>query len=242
MNKLLINTPQNVNLAYNFAPIGTRVLAFVIDTVIMLIYLIASLYLVLQTIPPHLDSWSIAALISLALLPSILYPLLCETFLQGQSLGKKFMKIKVVKIDGTRASFYQYFIRWVTSLVDIVFTMGGFGMASIILTKNNQRLGDLAADTTVISIKENIALQQTLYQELTAEYSIRHPEVIQLSDKDINEVKDIYDIGLQRRDYKIIQILAAKLEALLAIQSDAKPDDFIRQIIRDHYFLFRDHQ
>jgi len=187
-----------------------------------------------------MDDWSIWAIFSLATLPIIFYTLLTETLMSGQTFGKKIMKIKVVKIDGTRATIYQYFIRWVFNIVDIFMTMGGIGITSIILTPKSQRIGDIAADTAVISTKEDISLDQTIFQNITAEYTITYPEVIKLSDKDINEIKEIYDTGYKRKDYKIIQILAAKIESLLGLTALVQPDIFIKKIIQDHYYMFRD--
>src|SRR5690606_27265200 len=111
------------------------------------------------------------------------------------TIGKMIMRIKVVKIDGTRATIYQYFIRWVCSIVDIFLCAGALGISSIIATKHAQRIGDIAADTTVISTKQNMALQQTLFAEITQEYTVTFPQVMRLSDKDANTIKDIYKIG-----------------------------------------------
>ena len=51
--------------------------------------------------------------------PILFYTIVSETLLMGQTLGKKLVKIRVVKIDGYRASFLDYFIRWVMRFVDI---------------------------------------------------------------------------------------------------------------------------
>src|SRR5690606_24990693 len=110
----------------------------------------------------------------------------------------------VVKIDGTRASMYQYFIRWICSIVDIFLCGGALGLSSIIATKHAQRTGDIAADTTVISTKQNMALQQTLFAEITQEYTVTFPQVMQLSDNDANTIEDVYNNGYERKDCHII--------------------------------------
>jgi hypothetical protein len=159
--------------------------------------------------------------------------------MEGQTVGKRLMKIKVVKIDGTRATFYQYFIRWISNTVDIFMSMGGVGLTMIILTQKAQRIGDLAADTAVISIKDNINLKETLFEEITTEHEVSYPEVINLTDLDMNEIKEIYRIGYARKNYKIIQALAAKIEILLGIKAQVLPEDFIAAVIKDHYHVFR---
>jgi hypothetical protein len=162
------------------------------------------------------------------ILPALFYPMIAETLMEGQTVGKRLMKIKVVKIDGTRATFYQYFIRWISNTVDIFMSMGGVGLTMIILTQKAQRIGDLAADTAVISIKDNINLKETLFEEITTEHEVSYPEVINLTDLDMNEIKEIYRIGL-----------AAKIEILLGIKAQVLPEDFIAAVIKDHYHVFR---
>ncbi len=150
------------------------------------------------------------------------------------------MKVKVVKIDGTRATFYQYFIRWISNTVDIFLSMGGLGILSIILTKNSQRLGDLAADTTVINIKEDLNLKVTLFEELTAEHRVTYPEVVRLTDQDVNQIKEIFETAKSRKNYGIVLALATRVEILLGIKSQLAPEDFIPLIIQDHYYIYRD--
>lgn len=239
MNKLLINTPQNVNLEYKLASLGSRVLAFAIDYGLIIVYAIFIIS-ILSSVVRNLDTWATFGLYSVFTLPIFFYPLILETFMEGQTIGKRVMKIKVVKIDGTRATVYQYFIRWISNTVDIILSMGGIGMTSIILSQKSQRLGDMAADTTVISIKDDMNLKDTLFQEITEEHLIVYAEVIRLTDKDINEIKEIFDMAYRRKNYQIIQALAAKLELLLGITPEVSPQDFVTQVIKDHYYMFRE--
>lgn len=241
MNKLLINTPQNVNFEYKLASLGTRVIAFAIDYGVMITYLFAVfLFFEITHILDGLDSWAKFGLYSLLLLPIFFYPLILETVMNGQTIGKKIMKLKVVKIDGTRATFYQYFIRWVSNAVDIFLSMGGLGMTSIILTTKGQRIGDIAAETTVISVKETLNLGDTIFEELDNKHEIIHPEVYKISDQEINEIKEIYNIGYKRKNYAIIQALSTKVEELLGKKSSDRPETFIAQVIQDHYYAFKD--
>ncbi|MCA5005870.1 RDD family protein [Sphingobacterium bovistauri] len=241
MNNLLINTPQNVNFEYKLASVGSRILAFGIDYGIMLLYaFLVALFFQITDILTGLDSWATWGIYSLMYLPIFFYPLLCETFMNGQTFGKKILKLKVVKIDGTRATFYQYFIRWVSNAVDIFLSMGGIGLTSIILSQKGQRLGDIAADTTVISLKENLNLKETVFEDLAVEHAIVYPEVYKISDKDINEIKDIYNTGYRRKNYEIIKALASKVEVMIGKKASERPEDFVAQVIQDHYYSFKD--
>ncbi|SJN43100.1 hypothetical protein FM107_12085 [Sphingobacterium sp. JB170] len=168
-----------------------------------------------------------------------MYPFLMETIFNGQTIGKRLTKIKVVKIDGTRATIYQYFIRWVCTIVDIFLCMGAIGIGSIVLSKKAQRIGDIAADTAVISIKQNTVIQETLFAEITAEYNVTFPQVMRLSDNDVNIVKDVLKKGYERKDYNIILALSNKLVDLLEVKPQMAPEVFIDLVIKDYYYTFK---
>lgn len=239
MNKLLINTPQNVKIEYNLASLGSRIIAFAIDYFIILVYYIL-IIVILDSFHINMgDSWLFFGILSLLTLPALFYPLVMETAMSGQSIGKKIMKIKVVKIDGTRANFYQYFARWTFSLVDIWMCIGGIAITSIALSKYGQRIGDLSAETSVISLKAKLNLQQTIFEDVPSEKDIIFPQVIKLSDQDANKVKEIYDDAVRRKDYNILLVLTQKLENILDVKSTMHPNDFVNQVMKDHYILFR---
>lgn len=241
MHKLSINTPQNVRFEYNLASLGSRMIAFAIDYFIISCYAILVYYTVSRIgLFDISDVWLTMGIYMLILLPAMFYPFLMETFFNGQTIGKMIMRIKVVKIDGTRATIYQYFIRWVCTIVDIFLCAGALGVSSIIATRNAQRIGDIAADTTVISTKQNTALQQTLFAEITQEYTVTFPQVMRLSDKDANTIKDIYKSGYERKDYNIILALSNKLVELLDVKPQMRPEEFIDVVIKDYYYTFRD--
>lgn len=241
MHKLSINTPQNVKFEYNLASLGSRIIAFGIDYFIITCYLLFAYFSLARLgVFSSGDMWLSMGVYMLVSLPAFFYTLLMETFFNGQTIGKMIMRTKVVKIDGTRATVYQYFIRWVCSLVDIFLSAGALGISSIIVTKRAQRIGDIAADTTVISTRQNMELQQTLFAEITQEYTVTFPQVMRLSDKDANTIKDIYKKGYERKDYNIILALSNKLVELLDVRPQMRPEEFIDVVIKDYYYTFRD--
>src|ERR1035437_516074 len=98
MDNIRIQTTQNVDIEYEVASIGDRILATLLD------YLFFIAYFLLVVLIASLTSWAVfesIAIISLLALPILFYDLVCEVFFQGKSFGKMIMKIKVVMLNGT---------------------------------------------------------------------------------------------------------------------------------------------
>lgn len=242
MEKLLINTPQNVDIEYSLASVGSRILAIALDLSIMIGYFFIVVRFVFTSFLNHIvDTWMYYGLLMLFILPAMFYHFFLETFLHGQTLGMKVVKLKVVKTDGSRAGVYEYFIRWVMNLVDVWLLSGFIGMAFIILTKKSQRIGDLAAGTTVISIKPKLKLIETIFQDLKSNYKITYQGVIRLSDKDINIVKNSFNKAKAKKNSVVIAALAEKLQKVLEIDKISSSEEkFIETVLQDHYHLFKE--
>ena len=147
MAESTIITGQFVRISQTPASIGERLLALVIDYSLIVIYLYSVTTLIVKL---HLSSGvGTVFFLCLVYLPVLLYSFLCEMFNHGQSFGKRLMNIRVVKSDGSTPSISAYLLRWLLFIIDGPGT-GGLGLLVVLLTKNSQRLGDLAAGTMVI--------------------------------------------------------------------------------------------
>ncbi len=241
MEKLLINTPQNVDIEYSLASVGSRILAIALDYAVMIGYAFLIFKIIELFFSHTMDSWLYMGTLMLFLLPVLFYHFILETLLKGQTLGMMVVKLKVVKIDGSRATIYEYFIRWVMNIVDIWMLSGVIGLVFIISTKKSQRIGDLAAGTTIINLKPKLKLIETVYEELKDSYEIQFPQVVKLSDKDINIVKKSFKNAVSKRDTTVINALATKLKNVLEIQ-DVKisNEKFVETVIKDHYHSFKE--
>jgi len=238
MEKLLINTPQNVNIEYRLASVGDRIFSAIIDYIIILSYFFL-IYIVLaySGLFENEDYWLIIGVFSLFQLPALFYHLYMEIFLDGQSIGKRLLKLKVVKVDGSRATSYEYFIRWTLSIVDVWMLQGVIGFLSIILTKKSQRIGDIAADTTVISLKANTNIGQTVLENLVTTYQPTFPKVVLLSDRDINIIKSSYREALANTNHTLLAKLSAKITEITGHQKGNFSDiGFIDTVIKDHFY------
>ncbi len=216
MNTIQINTTQNVNIDFELASFGERLLASLIDFVAILGYFFISFAILdqLGLDGYHLDQWSNIAIRGVVSLPAALYTLCAELFFHGQTLGKKIMKIKVVKVDGYSASFIDFFIRWIMRIVDIWLNFSIVGIICIIVSKNGQRIGGLASGTAVISVKNKYQISATILENIEANYIPTFPTVINLSDRDMQIVKDLYLTARKSKDIQLLDKLRRKVEAV----------------------------
>src|SRR5688500_15490689 len=102
-----VETTQNVTIEYDIASLGERVVASIVDVLVIMAY-VYGLITLIGALPFLADLGY--ALIVLLYLPIFLYDLLCEVFLDGQSFGKKAMRIRVVKLDGSEPTLGSYLL------------------------------------------------------------------------------------------------------------------------------------
>ncbi|MFI0426137.1 MAG: RDD family protein [Flavobacterium sp.] len=241
MTQLSINTTQNVNINFIAASVGDRILAQLLDLLVKIAYGVLVFFMFqifeLENLFQNLDQWSIIAIISIIGLPVMFYSLVQESFWEGQTIGKKIMKLKVIKLDGYQASFGDYLIRWLFRLVEISIGYGVIGLIAIVSSKKNQRLGDMAAGTAIITLKNNININHTIIQDINADYVPTYPLVIKLSDNDVRIVKETFEAAIIQRDYVTIVKLREKIVNVTGIKNQSGTDsDFIRTLLKDYNY------
>jgi hypothetical protein len=111
------------------------------------------------------------------------------------------------------------------------------GLLSIIFTKANQRLGDLAANTVVIQQAKTISLDETILQQRSDEYKVVYPQALKLRDRDIYIIKNIVQKSETQLDHKKIVRLADKAETILGVKRSELPLHFLRTLIKDYNHL-----
>ncbi|HRH48992.1 MAG TPA: RDD family protein [Panacibacter sp.] len=237
MAVISITTTQNIALEYDLASLGERIVATIIDLVIMGAYLFL-ITMVLSSSAGAFDNGA-AWLYVFLFLPVAFYSLLSEQFFNGQTVGKRVMGIKVISLNGNQASFGQYLTRWLFRLVDM--WLFGFVLATIMVavTERHQRIGDLIAGTVLVKTKPRSALQQTLYTPVAdTNYTANYPEVINLRDSDMQLVKEVL-INVQKTGNTMLALqMMRKIEAVLNIQSKhAEPVNFLYAILSDYNHL-----
>ncbi|MDN3605493.1 RDD family protein [Kaistella yonginensis] len=244
MSLIAINTSQNVNINFNTASIGERILAFFIDILIKAAYIIILFWFLFKVFNfgafiDSLDNWSQMAVYIVLTMPIHVYTLVSESLMEGQTFGKKMLKIKVVKIDGFQASFGDYLMRWFFRLIDVFSNSGVVGLISMIVSKNNQRLGDIASGTAVISLKNKVNISHTILENLKEDYIPLFPQVIALTDNDVRIIKENYQKALKIDDRAVVSKLSTKIKEILKIEVDPTKmteRQFINIIIKDYNF------
>lgn len=194
MSKIGVETAQHVELNYKPAGVVERILAYIIDGVVLGVYFIAMSLIEsagsspVDSVADQGDVWIEMLLI---ILPAWLYHLILEVLWNGYTVGKWLMGIRVVKLDGTRPGIINYLIRWFIRLFEVTMTSGGLALITILINGKGQRLGDIAAKTCVIKISRSTQLSDTVLDNFSEDYEAQFPQVMELSDKDITVINDL---------------------------------------------------
>lgn len=265
MANLSVKTTFNTHLKLKADTIGKRILAYIIDVGVILLYVKLLDFFLSFFHVDLLDSFgSDASRIawgwqSLAILPIMFYTLIWEVSTGGYTPGKYATKIKVVKVDGFQPTFVEFFIRWIFRMIDIYcllivaisfgnwvagifgfYTLGIVGLISMARNKRGQRIGDLVAGTSVIRTNVQHGLDITILKELSEEYKPTYSQVLKLSDNDARIIKETYENAKKNKNEKLIRKLVTKLEDVMGIKNDLPNRQFIDIVLKDFNYYTQD--
>jgi uncharacterized RDD family membrane protein YckC len=259
MALLPVQTNFNIDLQFETAPFHLRFLAWLIDIVILFLYMWFITHFLFTSF--DIEDLSNMGLMDLFLIiPVLMYHLICELTLSGQSIGKKILRIKVVSLTGKNATVSQYILRWLLRFLDagflycILFFASGelfLGLLTLIssftsfilflTSKYNQRLGDVMAGTSVILKQPAYNLSETIFKNIDVKaYTVTFPEVMKLSDRDINIINNILvNRNRSKSNIKYIEQVAEKIKTALTISSNLYNEDFLETLLNDYNYLSR---
>lgn len=257
MNTVEINTAFNVGLNFEYAVFHKRVLAYAIDFGILLIYLFFMKFFLYTGL--NLNEGKNAGFdILIISLPMLFYSLITEVLMNGQTVGKKIMHIRVISLEGGEPTLGQFVLRWITkffewpflfayivfsydNIISYIFGTGFLAIPVVILvlaTKKKQRLGDLAAGTTVVQTKTELSLNDTIFMDVKKQnYTPSFPEVMKLSDNDINTINTILSQSRKNRNYDLCQRVEYKVKDVLQIKTTLYGETFLRKLMEDYNYL-----
>ncbi|HQV54373.1 MAG: RDD family protein [Chitinophagaceae bacterium] len=210
------------------------------------------------------SQYNMQAIGLLLFLPILLYHPIMEITMNGQSLGKKIMGIRVVNEIGGRPGISQFLIRWLLRVSDlwiaillfIVLSNPNFlenaestfmvlaGLAFLITdivlvvsSKKGQRIGDILAKTILIRINTKGNIEDTVFIDVADSYVPSYPQIMQLSDKDINAIKSILETSRKKNDYNMAESACYKIKSHLKIESTLPPFDLLDTLLKDYNYL-----
>lgn len=251
MTTVKLDTGFNIEVEFRAAPFYKRLFAWLIDIIVC--WLLVKGLAALTGIPSFFvwtNVWEINGL--LISLPVLFYHLFCEVAMNGRSVGKLALNCRVVTEEGGQPSLGQFLIRWVFRLVDfpywIVFAVisGAIpwwtmpltfcGLASVLITPRSQRLGDLVAGTLLIDLRNNTSWEDTVFTAIDESYRPTYPQVMQLSDKDINTLKSIIETVKKKDDQFLASKIAERIKSKVKMESAQHPLDFLETLLKDYNY------
>lgn len=240
-----VQTTQNVTIDYEPAGVGYRLLAYIIDWIVIAIWILGWIGIFYYT--GLFDSGAaseyeglITLLIIIVVVPILFYDLILETLNKGQSVGKMLFKIRVVNVDGTPPSFGSFLIRWLFRLVDFSLFQGLVGIIMIVATSKSQRLGDYLAGTTVIDLKLNAKNKQLTLSDLDfhEDYKVSYKDILDLlSDRDIQTIRAIVEDEKMQENIYFHKRLADRVKSITGYTYDGPDRVFLKKIISDYHYL-----
>lgn len=247
MAQIEIGTSQNVGIQYEAANVMERIIATIIDAVIMFgvlfgMYLVV-IFLILSESSDAISEFVGWMFLVLAILDA-LYPFLCETLLNGQSVGKKAMRLRVMRVDGTQPRIVDYFLRWLIGLGEIAMASGSVAAIAIIASKHSQRLGDMAAGTTVVRLPKSATLSASFLKvDDDPVKPVVYEQVRRLTDKDIAIIREVFTTASSnalspQAATELLWRTKARIEEVLDITTDGRPEDVLSQVMEDYNTIY----
>lgn len=188
MKKIKITTPENIDIEYTLADLGSRTAASIIDMTVqglLLIIMFVAILVLVYFAPDFWEKyygWVTAAAIFIFALISYGYYILMELSMNGQTLGKKVLKLRAIRRNGEPVTLQHSALR---NLFRVFIDMLGIGIIMMFFTKEHRRLGDYAASTIVI-------LEANKERPVTLE--------------SLNKVNELFNYHITREEEEILRI------------------------------------
>lgn len=269
MGAIKVPTNFNIELEFEIPEFYRRLLALLIDMFLEFLYIRFLMVPILQSMENSIDYsdkdqlYDFSAWALLLWVPIMVYHFVFEITMNGRSIGKRVMGLRVVDENGGKASISQFAIRWLLRVSDLwmlilliiffqtaydpdatrifILIIGlGFLITDVVLvvsSKKGQRIGDILAHTILIRTNTKSNIEETVFQEVADNYVPSFPQIMRLSDKDINAIKSILENARKRADYNMAANAADKIKSHLQINDSRSPFDFLDVLLKDYNYL-----
>ena len=236
MKKISIRTAQNILIDFRVAPLGHRILAFFIDLTIIGVSTMIAAFILLSVSD---NFYYVLPVIF------IFYTPVSEILMNGQTLGKRIMRTRVVNVNGKEPTVLDFLIRWAFRLVDIYFTLGSLAVIFASTTARGQRLGGVLSNTLVVSLNSEmqLSLNDILRIEDRTSYEPQYVEVYRFSEEEMLTVKSLIDRHNKYHNAAhnhLIEVSAQRIAKVLGIDSiPENKSEFLKTVLRDYIVITR---
>lgn len=235
MQTIRITTSQNIDIDYEMGGLGERIVAALIDWgMFFVIYIgLAIAGVTLNMV----DALGIVMVITFAAL-YVFYDLICEVFMNGQSVGKKVMKIRVVSADGAQPRLSQYLLRWLFRIVECGISLGSIALVVAAISEKGQRIGDMVAGTVMIRTVPRTNLKHVAFRPPADGYAPVFTNAGQLSEQDIELITEVINTYIKTGNNVVVFNMALRIKQHLNITPPAEMNDmrFLQTILKDYSY------
>ena len=236
-----IVTSQYVSIKQTPASVGERMLARLIDSIVLYVYMI-SMYVLVDGLMNYYyisDDFLRLSFVFILFAAFLFYSLLCEWLFNGQSIGKRCMGLRVVMVDGDTLTLGAILMRWMMLLVDFYACL--MGVLFIAFTRRHQRIGDLAAGTMVIRQTDMSRMHISLGEFAYARrgYKPTYDNAAQLSHHQADILRRTVAPDAKASDERI-ESLAAKVARVIQLPANAdwgNSREFLTTVLNDYLYL-----
>lgn len=266
MSIVRIPTNFNLDLEFEVPEFYRRLVAWLLDVVLLFFYLKIA-YEIFRSVTRGMNvfdtdvQYNLQFIQIMLWLPVFIYHPVCEITMNGQSLGKKIMGLQVVNENGGRPSISQFLIRWLIRTSDqllviillynvmilydkkILFALIGAilllitDVILVVATRKSQRLGDILARTILIRNQARGSIEDTVFVAVADNYIPVYPQIMHLSDRDINAIKSILETAKKKNDIAMASAAAGKIKDHLKIETNLQPFEFLEVLLKDYNYL-----
>ncbi len=260
MEKVSFVSAQHVKIEFEMASVLQRCLAYVVDTVIIYIYLLIVMLALLDRAFISFNNIDVfmGLFILLVNAPVVLYKPLMEYFFNGQTLGRMLFGIRMVRINGDRVTIKDIFIRWVMRgeffWISMVSNPGFIGLIPFIsaidfivasISPLRQRIGDMMASVIAIRTRPNrtYTLKEVLSKQTETNYVPTYENCITFTDEDMLYLKKVIE---QYKKYKEPEVKDLLNQVTIKTQKRLEIKDpinnqllFLETVLKDYVQITR---
>lgn len=244
MESVTIQTSQNVRIDYPLAGTGARIGSFFIDAIIFIILYWIFALLMVQLMDSADDFSSLFLGLYFCFLA---YYFFLEMFSRGQTLGKRIIGLRVIRLDGRDPTPADFLTRAIFLLPDVLLTAGIPAVVLIFTGRKNQRLGDIVAGTAVIqsSVASTFSLEEIMGITNREDHEPEFPGVQRFTNDDMMIVKHSlermrkYGNAAHRQAVRQLAVRIAEQLNLDKAEVKYSPEKFLERVLLDYIVLTR---